>query len=52
VWHEILTTDAPVFAGSDVVNGVVEARPEPSHGFEWSVVLRLPPLGVLYLADA
>jgi len=52
VWHEILTTDAPVFAGSDVVNGVVEAQPEPSHGFEWSVVLRLPPLGVLYLADA
>ncbi len=50
VWEEILTTDAPVFGGSDVVNGVRIADPRPSHGFDWSVELTLPPLGVLWLA--
>jgi 1,4-alpha-glucan branching enzyme len=50
LWEEILTTDAPLFGGSDVVNGVVEAEAVPSHGFDWSVELTLPPLGVLWLA--
>jgi 1,4-alpha-glucan branching enzyme len=49
-WEEILNTDAPLFGGSDVVNGVVEAEAVPSHGFDWSVELTLPPLGVLWLA--
>jgi 1,4-alpha-glucan branching enzyme len=51
-WSEILTTDAPVFGGSDVVNGAPEAAPVPWHGFDWSVELTLPPLGVLWLAPA
>jgi 1,4-alpha-glucan branching enzyme len=51
-WTEILTTDAPVFGGSDVVNGAPEAVPIPWHGFDWSVELTLPPLGVLFLAPA
>ena len=49
-WAEILTTDAPIFGGSNVVNGVLVAEPVASHGFEWSVVLTLPPLGVVWLA--
>ena len=50
VWEEILATDAPVFGGSDVVNGMRDAEPIPWHGFEWSVDVTLPPLGVLWLA--
>ena len=49
-WEEILATDAPVFGGSDVVNGVRESQPIAWHGFDWSVVLTLPPLGVVWLA--
>jgi 1,4-alpha-glucan branching enzyme len=51
-WREVLTTDAPVFGGSDVVNGALEAEPVPSHGFDFSVQVRLPPLAVFWLADA
>ena len=51
-WREVLTTDAPVFGGSDVVNGTLQAQAHPSHGFEWSVVVRLPPLATFWLADA
>jgi len=50
VWEEILATDAPVFGGSDVVNGSREAEPVPWHGFDWSVDVTLPPLGVLWLS--
>jgi 1,4-alpha-glucan branching enzyme len=49
-WEEILSTDAPVFGGSNVVNGALVARAKPCHGFEWSVELTLPPLGVAWLA--
>ena len=49
-WEEILSTDAPVFGGSDVVNGILRAEPIPSHGFDWSVDFRLPPLGVSWIA--
>ena len=50
LWEEILTTDAPIFGGSDVVNGAVQAEPVPSHGLPWSAQVTLPPLGVLWLA--
>ncbi|MFI5040318.1 MAG: 1,4-alpha-glucan branching protein GlgB [Acidimicrobiales bacterium] len=50
LWEEILNTDAPVFSGSDVVNGPRLAEPVPWHGLEWSVELTLPPLGVIWLA--
>jgi len=51
-WDEILTTDAPIFGGSDVVNGPRLAEPIPWHGFDWSVELTLPPLGVIWMAPA
>jgi len=50
VWEEILSTDAPLFGGSDVVNGALVAQAVPRHGLDWSVALRLPPLGVVWLA--
>ena len=50
LWEEILATDAPGFGGSDVVNGIREAEAIPWHGFDWSIDLTLPPLGVLWMA--
>ena len=50
-WHEVLNTDAELYAGSGVGNmGVVVATEDPCHGQPASATLRLPPLGVLYLA--
>jgi 1,4-alpha-glucan branching enzyme len=52
-WREIVNTDAPVYGGSGVGNlGVVIADGPPSHGREHSAVLRLPPLGALWLTPA
>jgi 1,4-alpha-glucan branching enzyme len=50
-WEEILSTDAPVFGGSNVVNGVLHASRRPVHGFDWSVEMTLPPLGAAWLAS-
>ncbi|MDX1601389.1 MAG: alpha amylase C-terminal domain-containing protein, partial [Anaerolineales bacterium] len=50
-WQEILNSDAEEYHGSGQGNlGGVEATPTPSHGYAYSVNLRLPPLAVLYLA--
>lgn len=50
VWQEILNTDATYYGGSGVGNGgTVVAEPVPSHGHPNSVMLTLPPLGVLWL---
>jgi 1,4-alpha-glucan branching enzyme len=49
-WEEILNTDAPIFAGSNVVNGTARAEKVACHGLPWSVQLTLPPLGVIWLA--
>lgn len=52
-WTEALNTDATEYGGSGVGNlGQVEARPEPYHGRAFSTVLRVPPLGVLFLTPA
>ena len=51
-WNEVLNTDAPVFWGSGVVNGPVEANGVPWHGLDHSVDLTLPPLGVIWLEPA
>jgi 1,4-alpha-glucan branching enzyme len=49
-WREVLNTDAAVYGGSGVGNlGQVEAVADPWHGQPASVVLRVPPLGVLWL---
>ena len=49
-WHEILNSDAVEFGGSGVINvyPYYTERIE-SHGREWSMVLRLPPLSVVIL---
>ena len=50
-YREILNTDAREYGGSGMGNlGVVQVQPVPAHGFDQSIVLTLPPLGVLYLA--
>ncbi|MGH9285337.1 MAG: alpha amylase C-terminal domain-containing protein, partial [Acidimicrobiales bacterium] len=52
-WREVLNTDAAEFAGSGVGNGgAVWAGEGPSHGFGYSAVMTLPPLGVLWLVPA
>ncbi|MBB2155053.1 1,4-alpha-glucan branching protein GlgB [Gluconacetobacter diazotrophicus] len=50
-WRELLNTDAGEYAGSGMGNGGgAQALPEPSHGYDQSCVLVLPPLAVLYLS--
>jgi 1,4-alpha-glucan branching enzyme len=52
-WHEVINTDAEVYGGSGVGNlGAVTAEPVPWDGLPASAVLRLPPLGVLWLRPA
>lgn len=46
----MLNTDSYFYGGSGIGNlGLVTAEPVASHGFDWSVVLTLPPLGTLWL---
>jgi 1,4-alpha-glucan branching enzyme len=50
-WREVLNTDAADYAGSGVGNlGGVVAQGASHHGQPASAVVRLPPLGVLWLA--
>jgi 1,4-alpha-glucan branching enzyme len=49
-WTEVLDTDASEFGGSGVGNGEVWTDGVAWHGYDQSLVLTLPPLGVLYLA--
>jgi 1,4-alpha-glucan branching enzyme len=50
-WEVVLNTDATCFAGSGTdVGPVLEVEDRPWHGEEHSVVLTLPPLGVVWLA--
>jgi len=49
-WSEILNTDSEAYGGSGVGNlGAVHAEPVPWNGQPFSVRLRVPPLGALYL---
>jgi len=49
-WSEALNSDAVLYGGSGAGNlGRVESVPVPSHGRYHSVVLTLPPLGILFL---
>jgi 1,4-alpha-glucan branching enzyme len=49
-YRELLNSDAGVYGGSNVGNGGgVQADNWPSHGFQYSVVLTLPPLAVVFL---
>ncbi len=47
---EVLNTDAREYGGSGVGNyGSAQVEPVPSHGFDHSIVLTLPPLAALWL---
>ncbi|MDC3955152.1 1,4-alpha-glucan branching protein GlgB [Polyangium jinanense] len=47
---EVLNTDARVYGGSGVGNlGSVDCEEVPSHGFEQSIVLTVPPLAGVFL---
>jgi 1,4-alpha-glucan branching enzyme len=49
-WLEILNTDSETYGGSGVGNlGAVHAEPVPWNGRPYSVRLRIPPLGALFL---
>ncbi|HEX5114906.1 MAG TPA: 1,4-alpha-glucan branching protein GlgB [Pseudonocardiaceae bacterium] len=52
-WLEVLNTDAELYGGSGVGNmGRVVAEAKPWHGLPASVLLRLPPSGVLFLVPS
>jgi 1,4-alpha-glucan branching enzyme len=52
-WLEVLNTDAEVYGGSGVGNlGQVTADGEPLHGQPASALVRVPPLGTLWLRPA
>jgi 1,4-alpha-glucan branching enzyme len=49
-YREVLNSDAAAYGGSNIGNGGrVETTADPSHGFERSLCLTLPPLGFLLL---
>ena len=48
-WRELLNSDAPLYGGSGQGNlGGVETYPVSRHGHPQSIVVTLPPLGVVY----
>ena len=50
-WREVVNTDAEVYGGSGVGNqGAVHAEEIPWHGLPYSALVRVPPLGALWLA--
>ena len=50
VYREVFNSDRAAFGGSDVKNeGPLYAEPTPWHERGQSLVLTLPPLGVIYL---
>ncbi len=52
-WDEVVNTDSEIYAGSGVGNlGAVKAEERSWHGQPFSTVLRLPPMGVLWLRPA
>jgi len=46
VWEEVLNSDDKQFGGSGILNGSVNAEKKPSHGHEFSITFKLPPLSV------
>lgn len=49
-YSEIFNSDSEEFGGSGVTNGSnIKSEDEPMHGYEQSVVLKIPPMSVMYL---
>ena len=49
-WNEVLNSNAAIYGGTDEGNfGGCTADPIPTHGFEHSVLLNLPPLAIVLL---
>ena len=51
-WRELINTDDAMYGGSGVTNGALQGEAVPWQGEAQSLVLRLPPLGVLMLVRA
>jgi 1,4-alpha-glucan branching enzyme len=50
VWKECLNSDSSLYGGSGQGNmGKVEAVPVPMHGYDFSLNITIPPLGILFL---
>jgi 1,4-alpha-glucan branching enzyme len=49
-WVELLNSDAEFYGGSGIGNlGAIDADPHPWHGYDHSLPLTVPPLGVVLL---
>ena len=47
-WREVLNSNAAIYGGTDDGNyGGANSEPIASHGFEQSLLLNLPPLGMV-----
>jgi 1,4-alpha-glucan branching enzyme len=52
-YREVLNSDSDFYGGGNVGNmGRIETVPEPSHGYEQSMILTIPPLAFLLLKPA
>ncbi|MES2933639.1 MAG: 1,4-alpha-glucan branching protein GlgB [Pseudomonadota bacterium] len=48
-YREVINSDATVYGGSGVGNGVLQAEAISAHGCDWSISLSAPPLATLML---
>jgi 1,4-alpha-glucan branching enzyme len=49
-WQEILNTDATKYGGSGLINEIVESESKPLRNEPYSALIKVPPLGTLWLA--
>ena len=49
VYEEVFNTDEVCWGGSGMVNEPTAVEPIPSHGYEQSISIRIPPLGAVIL---
>lgn len=51
-WSELVNSQDPAYMGSGPVNGALASEPIPADGFNQSIELELPAMGLLVLAPA
>ncbi|MFM1797263.1 MAG: hypothetical protein RL733_1044 [Actinomycetota bacterium] len=49
-WQEVLNSDDQSYGGSGVTNSKIDTVSEECRGFPYSAVIRVPPLGTIWLA--